>query len=46
MKFPHGNGILIGNAGLGLSEITKLAVRLNNYDLVEIKLVPNYIIED
>ena len=46
MKLPYGNGILIGNAGLGLSEITKLAVFLCNYDIVEIKLVPNYIIED
>ena len=46
MKLPYGNGILIGNAGLRLLEIIKLAVFLNNYDLVEINQVPNYIIED
>jgi dynein heavy chain len=46
IKLPYGNGIFVANAGLGLSEISKLSVFLCNYDLFEIKLTPNYTIED
>jgi len=46
IKLPYGNGILIANAGLGLSEIDRLAVFLCNYDLYEIKLTPKYTLED
>ena len=46
IKLPYGNGILIANAGLGLSEIDRLAVFLWNYDLYEIKLTTKYTIED
>lgn len=46
IKLPYGNGILVANAGLGLTEINKLSVFLCNYDLFEINLTPNYTIED
>jgi dynein heavy chain len=46
MKHPYGNGIIISTEGSGIPHINKLAVYLCNYDLFEVKILPNYILED